>query len=484
MSLRLKSALQWVALALTAILLLRPESSNFGYAAGSAQPANIATSLTDQETVSITVYNSNIGLVKDARRLTLPSGVTELKFGEVAAKIMPQTVHIKSLTDPARLQVLEQNYEYDLLTPQKLLEKFVGKEITILKDGVEVPIIILSTNQGVVYKLGGRIFTGQPYNLIFPNIPNNLISQPTLVWLLENRSAAPQQIEATYLTQGITWKADYVAVLDSKDSNLDLSGWVTLENQSGASYQNARLKLVAGDVNRVIERRGAADAVAMLAEASAKPGAAPFSEESFFEYHLYSLQRPTTIKENQTKQVSLLSADRVPVTKRYFYRGSQQYFRTRYGAPIANQKVGVYVDIANKKTHNLGMPLPKGIVRVYKADAGGSLQFIGEDRIDHTPKDETIKIKMGDAFDIVGERKQTDWRKLADNLYEAAFEISLRNHKEEAVTVSVIEPMLRDWEILSSSHAYKKTDAHTAQFDIPVAKNGETKLQYRARYKF
>jgi hypothetical protein len=402
----------------------------------------------------------------------------------VAAKIMPHTVHIKSLTDPARLQVLEQNYEYDLLTPQKLLEKFVGKEITILKDGVEVPITILSTNQGVVYKLGGRIFTGQPHNLIFPNIPNNLISQPTLVWLLENRGAAPQQIEATYLTQGITWKADYVAVLDSKDKNMDLNGWVTLDNQSGATYQNARLKLVAGDVNRVIEQRGAADAVRALAEVSAKASPAPFSEESFFEYHLYSLQRPTTIKDQQTKQVALLSSDNVPVTKRYFYYGAQQYLRQRYGVPISTQKVGTYVEIANKKENRLGMPLPKGVLRVYKADTDGSLQFIGEDRIDHTPKDETIKIKMGDAFDIVGERKQTDWRKIADNLYEVAFEISLRNHKDERVTVSVVEPMLRDWEILSSSHSYKKIDAHTAQFDIPIARDGETKLQYRARFKF
>ncbi len=483
MRLRRRSALEFLALALIMILAPGAEWRIFAYAADPTG-AVVATSLADQETLSITVYNSNLGLIKDSRRLSLPAGVTQLKFSEVAAKIMPQTVHIKSLSDPKHLQILEQNYEYDLLTPQKLLEKFVGKEITILKDNVEVPIMILSVNQGIVYKLGGRIFTGQPHNLIFPNIPNNLISYPTLIWLLENRGIAPHKLEATYLTQGISWRADYVAVLDSKDKLLDLSGWVTLDNQSGASYQNARLKLVAGNVNRVIERRGTADAVRALSELSAKPAAAPFSEESFFEYHLYSLQRATTIKENQTKQVSLLSADGVPITKQYVYRGSQQYFRSRLGTSVSNQKIEVYVDIANKKENNLGMPLPRGTVRVYKADSDGSLQFMGEDRIDHTPKDEAIKIKMGDAFDIVGQRKQTDWRKLADNLYEAAFEISLRNHKEEAVRVSVIEPMLSDWEILSSSHAHKKTDAHTAQFDLPVAKNGETKLQYRVRYKF
>ena len=483
MRLRRSRASEFLALALIMILAPGAEWHRLAYAADT-DGAVVATSLLDQEAVSITVYNSNLGLVKDARRLRLPRGVIQLKFGEVAAKIMPQTVHIKSLSDPKRLQILEQNYEYDLLTPQKLLEKFVGKEITILKDGVEVPITILSVNQGIVYKLGGRIFSGQPHNLIFPSIPDTLISHPTLLWLLENHSTAPHQLEATYLTGGLSWRADYVAVLDSKDKLLDLSGWVTLENQSGATYQNARLKLVAGDVNRVIERRGAADAMRELSELSAKPATAPFSEESFFEYQLYSLQRATTIKENQTKQVSLLSADRVPITKQYVYRGSQQYFRSRLGSPVSNQKIGVYVEIANKKEQNLGMPLPKGVVRVYKADNDGSLQFIGEDRIDHTPKDETIKIKMGDAFDIVGQRKQTDWRKLADNLYEAAFEISLRNHKEDAVTVSVIEPMLADWEILSSSHTHKKTDAHTAHFDLPVGKNGETKLQYRVRYKF
>jgi hypothetical protein len=446
---------------------------------------NTNTGIEDQESVAVTVYNSDIGLIKDLRRLNLPSGLTELRFGEVAAKIMPQTVHIKSVSHPNQLQVLEQNYEYDLLTPRKLLDKFIGKEIMVLKEGVEVPITILSTNEGLVYKLGGRIFTGQPHNLIFPTIPSNLISRPTLLWSLENRGPGAQKVEATYLTRGLNWKADYVAVLDNKDKNLDLSGWVTLDNQSGVTYQNARLKLVAGDLNRVVEEYKARDAAVGQMELAARVASpAPFAEQSFFEYHLYSLQRPTTIKQQQTKQVSLLSADKIPVTKRYIFFGAPRYFQTRYTGLLPKQKVGVFVEIANKKEHNLGMPLPKGTLRVYKADGDGSLQFIGEDRIDHTPKDEMVKIKMGDAFDIVGERKQTDWRKIADNLYEAAFEISLRNHKDEPVFVRVIEPMMRDWEILSSSHRHEKTDAHTAEFEIPVAKDGETKLTYRARYKF
>ncbi|MGH7845848.1 MAG: DUF4139 domain-containing protein, partial [Candidatus Binatia bacterium] len=306
-------------------------------------PKNVATGLDDQEAVSVTVYNSDLGLIKDVRQIKLPAGLMELRFGDVAAKIMPQTVHIKSLTQASNPQVLEQNYEYDLLTPQKLLEKFTGKEIMVLKDGVEVPVTILSTNQGLVYRMGGRIFTGHAGNLIFPSIPENLISKPTLVWTLENRGNGSQRIEASYLTRGINWKADYVAVLDSKDKNMDLSGWVTLDNQSGATYRNAKLKLVAGDVNRVIDERGARDAIGALSELSAKAASPQFSQQSFFEYHLYSLQRPTTIKSQQTKQVSLLSADHIPVNKRYFYYGAQQYFRTKYGVPISHQKIGVYV---------------------------------------------------------------------------------------------------------------------------------------------
>ncbi len=447
-------------------------------------PSRLATTTDDQEGVSVTVYNSNMGLVKDVRRIQLLLGLADLKFSGVAAQIMPQTVHIKSLTDPSTLEILEQNYEYDLLTPQKLLEKFVGQQVMLLNDGIEVPITILSTNNGVVYRMGERIFTGHPGRIIFPSLPENLISKPTLVWLLENRLASKQRVEATYLTRGLNWKADYIAVLDKEDRIMDLKGWVTLNNQSGATYKNATLKLVAGDVNRVIEEYGAYDAIGRLQERAAKSAPASFTEQAFFEYHLYSLQRPTTIKNNQTKQVSLLTSNDVPVNKRFLYYGAQHYYRNRYGVPVSNQKVGVYVEIANKKENRLGMPLPKGTVRVYKADGDGSLQFIGEDRIDHTPKDETIKVKMGDAFDVVAERKQTEWRKLAPGLYEVSFEIKVRNHKESPVTVSVIEPIPGDWEILQNSHDYEKVEAHTVQFDVPVDKDEEAKLQYRVRVRF
>jgi hypothetical protein len=451
------------------------------------KPHNLTSRLEDQEEVSVTVYNSNLGLVKDTRRVHWPNGLTDLKFTGVAGQIMPQTVHIKSLTDPGGLEVLEQNYQYDLLTPEKLLDKFIGQQIKVLKDGIEIPVTILSTNNGLVYRMGDRIFTdrgGYPGQLIFPEIPENLIPKPTLVWRLVNRLDRPQKVEATYLTQGINWKADYVMVLDPEDRRADLTGWVTLDNRSGAEYRNAKLKLVAGDVNRVVDQVGYMAAARALEEVANKAAAPPFSEQAFFEYHLYTLQRPTTIKDNETKQVTLLASNRIPVTKRFLYYGAQNYYRTPYGVPVSNQKVGVYMDLANKTENHLGMALPKGTVRVYKADGDGSLQFVGEDRIDHTPKDETIRIKMGEAFDIVAERKQTEWRKLGDDLYEVGFEVSLRNHKDSPVTVSVIEPIPGDWEILQSSHDYRKVEAHTAQFDVPVMKNGEVKLRYRVRMRF
>ncbi len=468
----------------TALLVISPDSMGAQTGSQQATPHDLTSSLKDQGEVSVTVYNSNIGLVKDTRRLTLLPGVTALKFTEVASQIMPQTVHIKSLTNPSVLDVLEQNYEYDLLTPEKLLDKFVGQEIRVIKDGVEVPITILSTTGGIVYRMGDRIFTGHPGHLVFPRLPDNLLAHPTLVWLLDNSLGRPQRVEATYLTKGLNWRADYVAILDKEDQRMDLTGWVTLENKSGATYKNARLKLVAGDVNRVVEEVGFRRAADTLEAALAKPASAPFTEQVFFEYHLYTLQRPTTIKDNQTKQVSLLRAHQVPITKRLLYYGAHQYYLTQYGTPVSNQKVGVYVEIANKKENRLGVPLPKGVVRVYKADGDGSLQFIGEDRIDHTPKDETIKVKIGEAFDVVAERKQTDWRKVSRRVVEAAFEVSIRNHKETPVTVSVVEPIPGDWEILQSSHTYTKIEAHTVRFDVPVAKDSEATLKYRVRVKW
>jgi len=461
----------------------------FGAEKSVTKAAPVVSSLEDQTGVAVTIYNVNLGLVKDQRSIILPDGSGELKFMDVASQIIPASVYIKSLVNPDSLRVLEQNYEYDLLNPQKLLDKYVAKEVKLYSRNPYtereeiVTATLLSNNGGPIFRIGDEITFGHPGRIIFPGMPENLISKPTLVWLIENSLRSPQKVEASYLTNGINWRADYVVTLNDKDTEADLSGWVTIDNKSGAIYKDARLQLVAGDVNRVKDEYEYQDKMMRVAEMAAK--AAPqFKEEEFFEYHLYTLQRPSTIKENQTKQISLVTADSVPVRKELLYHGAAYYYHNRYGEAITNQKVGVFVEIENKKEHNLGIPLPKGTVRVYKQDAEGGLQFVGEDSIDHTPKDEKVRVKLGDAFDVVGSRRQTDWKKIASDTYEAAFEISLRNHKKEDVVVKVIEPIPGDWTMLSSSQDYKKSEAFTAEFNIPVPKDKETKITYRVRMRF
>ncbi len=454
------------------------------------KPAALSTGLEDQTGVALTIYNVNLGLVKDQRSLKLPKGTGELRFMDVASQIIPTSVHIKSVANSDSLQVLEQNYEYDLLNPQKLMDKYVGKEVKLYYKNPYtereeiVNATLLSNNGGPIFRIGDEITFGHPGRVIFPGVPENLISKPTLVWLIENSLSSLQKVEASYLTNGINWRADYVVTLNEKDDRADLSGWVTIDNRSGATYRDARVKLVAGDVNRAKDELAYQKGMMRMAEAAAKPAAPQFKEEEFFEYHIYTLQRPATVKENQTKQISLVSADDIKVKKELVYYGAQYYYRSAYGEKISNQKIGVFVEIANRKEDNLGIPLPKGTVRVYKRDSEGSLQFVGEDSIDHTPKDEKARVKLGDAFDVVGGRKQTDWKKIAYDTYEAAFEVSLRNHKKEDVVVKVIEPIPGEWTMLSSSHAYKKTEAFTAEFNITVPKDKETKLTYRVKIRF
>jgi hypothetical protein len=454
---------------------------------------NITTAtsaLDDQTGVALTIYNVNLGLVKDQRNIKLGKGISDLRFMDVAAQIMPTSVHIKSLIDPETLRVLEQNYEYDLLNPQKLLDKYVGKEVKLYTKNPYtereelVTATLLSNNGQPLFKIGDEITFGHPGRIIFPGVPEDLNAKPTLVWMLENSLPSTQKIEASYLTNGINWRSDYVVTLNDRDDKADLSGWVTIDNHSGATYKNAKLKLVAGDVNRVKDEKEYEGKMMRVAETAAKAAAPPFKEDSFFEYHIYTLERPATVKDNQTKQISLVSADDIPVRKELLYYGANYYYYSRYGETMSNQKVGVFLEVANKKENNLGMPLPKGTVRVYKSDKEGSLQFVGEDSIDHTPKDEKIRIKLGDAFDVVGSRKQTDWKKIAYDTYEAAFEISLRNHKKEDAVVKVVEPIPGDWTMLTSSHAYKKSEAFTAEFSIPVPKEQEAKLVYRVRMRY
>ena len=407
----------------------------------------------DRESVMITVYNQNFGLVREIRDLSLARGLVSLEFGDVASSIQPETVHLRGL-DGGRLTVLEQNYQYDLLSPQKLLEKYVGRTVKVyrwnevLGQDEMVEAEVLSVNQGTILKIGDEITFNYPGRLAFPEVPDNLISRPTLLWKLDSGSNR-QRVETSYLTHNLNWKADYVMVVDENDRRGDITGWVTLTNQSGASYENEA-----------------------------------FAEEAFFEYHLYTLNRPATVLNNEQKQVTLLEASDFGIKKRLIFYGAAYYFRGAYGQVESNQKVGVFLDFENSEKNGLGMPLPAGIVRVYKSDASGAQQFIGEDRIDHTPRDETVRIKMGEAFDVVGDRRQMDFDIIADCVTESEWEIKLRNHKDEEVEVEVFEPIGADWEILSSSHRATKLDAHTFKFTVKIPPRGETTINYRVRVRW
>lgn len=441
----------------------------------------------DQTNIEVTVYNSNLGLVKDTRNIKLNTGIGELRFMDVAASIKPVTVKAVSVNMPGAFTVLEQNYEYDLMNANKLLDKYVGKKIKLIDRNIyknkekEIEATLLSNNQGQVYKIGDEIYLGHPGYKVLPELPEDLIAKPTLMWLYDNSANDPHDLEVSYLTNNINWKADYVLTLGKDDKKADLSGWVTVDNRSGTTYRDATLKLVAGEVNRA-EPEGRVMYKRKMDFAMAESMRAPqFTENSFFEYHIYDLERKTTIKDKQTKQINLLEATDIDIEKELLVYGMQSYFTRRYRQQNPKQPVNVYVKLKNSKKNNLGMPLPKGIMRLYKEDHKGSLQFIGEDRIEHTPKDEEVRLKIGEAFDVVAERIQTDYKVISSRVHESEWEITLKNHKKEDITVGIIEPLYSDWRVINKTHPYKKIDAFTLRFDVPVKKDEEVKVKYRIR---
>jgi hypothetical protein len=410
---------------------------------------------------------------------------------DIAAQVNPATVHIVSVTVPKELDVLEQNYEYDLLSPQKLLQKYVGKELTLIRQTmdnnstkeVSTQALLLADNDGPVWKVGNEIITGLPTDhYVFPDLPENLYSKPTLVWLLDNHRAGEQTVEASYLTNQVSWNADYVLTVHSGEKSADLNGWVTVDNKSGAGFRNAQLQLVAGELNRVTPPMSA---MRFAMEAKAVAAAPPqFAQEALSEYHLYTLERRTNIQNNETKQISLLAAAGAAIEKVFEVDG-QEYYYLNPGSPgqPTKEPVKVLIKFENSEANSLGIPLPAGTVRVYQGDSKGRLQFVGEDRIGHTPKDETVSLHIGNAFDVVAERLQTDFQRLALRTVELEYQISLRNHKADPITVVVNEPIGGDWTILNSTFKYEKTAAFAARFTVPVAANAEAQLKYRVRIR-
>ena len=446
-------------------------------------------------------------IIKQEREFTLDAGRSRVRFTDVASQIDPTTVSFASLTDPDGTHVLEQNYEFDLVSTEKLMRRFLDAEITVEQThGDSISTFtgtLLSTSGGLILRGddgGVQVINGYS-NVQFPELPGGLITKPTLVWDILTNKPGPHQTRVTYETKAITWWADYnIVYAEGENANrglLDIGAWVSIINQSGATYPEARLKLIAGDVHRaptpapMYRAKGRA-----MDYALAEAGVGGFEEKAFFEYHLYTLGRPTTLPDNSTKQIELFPAARnVPCEKILVYYGLGSRYPL-YGSPMidrnfgvqSNKKVDIYLRFKNEEEIGMGMPLPSGRIRVSQLDpADNTLEFIGEDKIDHTPKDEEVLIKLGSAFDVVGERKQIDFS--VDNRrdwMEEVLEIKIRNHKDEPVKVLVKENLYRwtNWKITSQTHDYEKVDSRTIHFPVTVEKDGEVTVRYTVHYSW
>ncbi len=426
-----------------------------------------------RESIALTVYNNNLGVVRDVRLFDLKKGQSEVKLLDVPSLIDPTTVKITASEHPKDVEILEQNFEYDLVNQEKLLEKYIDKQISLTDDkGNKTEGILLSSQ-------GGQITLSSPsgilmfpsttqYRISVPNLPEGLITRPTLIWNVSSNSTLNQEpLEVLYQTSGISWHAEYIISLADDDKSLDLTGWVSVDNKCGATFENAKLKLVAGAINKVYNNDGYsihgsrgnqnAEKLAMMAPS--------FEERGLFEYHIYDLGRQVTIKNNEVKQISLLEADKVKAQKIYSFRGGRN--------------AEVTIKFENAKENNMGMPLPEGIVRVMKKDKDGSYQFVGEDRIKHTPRDEKITLKVGDAFDLIGERVVIDSKSNGDRTSRETIQITLKNRKDEDVTIDALETMgYNNWEIIKQSMDFEKKNANEIVFHVPVKARSEQKVEY------
>jgi hypothetical protein len=449
---------------------------------GSTAGEQVETTSDDQTDVAITIYNDGTGLVKDTRSLELPNGEFDLIFMDVAANIDPTSVHFISRTNPDAIGVLEQNYEYDLVDTAKLYQRHIDHHISVrTEDGRTIEGTLLSNSGGMVISTeNGIVIVNDVVEVSFEELPEGLMTRPTLRWSLLCNRAGRHDCEMSYLTSGMGWIANYVAIVGPNDDRLDLSGWVTITNNSGTNYNDATLKLVAGDIHRVRPQYDMA-ATGYLREGFGAPGGGGFEEESFFEYHLYTLQRPATVLNNQQKQLSLLEGENIGVTKILIFQPGGRYYNR---GDSVEGKIRVSLEFMNSEANGLGIPLPKGTLRVYKEDSSGALQFIGEDSIDHTPKDEKIEIYLGEAFDIVGERVVLDRREVRQGVWEYDVKVTIRNHKDEDVQILYWDYVGGDWEVRNSSLDFTQRDASTIEFKIPVEANGETDLTYTIRQEW
>lgn len=460
------------------------------------------TTAGERTSVDLTIYNQNLSLIREERKITIPADISRVIIPDIPATIDGTSLHFSSLTDPFAVRVLEQNYQYDLVSQAKLMEKYIGKQVEFVRLNEETKkeytvrgkLISSSFSGGLVAEIDGKIEINPAGRLILPSLPEGLILKPQLEWLVENEKAGEHKTEISYLAGSLSWNANYVALLNKDDSKLDLTGWVTLTNNSGTSFKDAGLKLVAGDVN--IVRQEFDRARPMMKEMSLAAAEPQFKQTELFEYKLYTLQRHTDLNNNETKQIELITGHNVTSKKvfiydglsdqwRYWYRNYSYRDQSSFGQQ-SNQKVGVFVTFKNDEKSGLGIALPKGKVRVYKRDEDGKEQFIGEDLIDHTPKDEELRLYLGNAFDIVGERVQKDFKTISKRVVEETIEIKVRNHKKEAVEVQIYEHPWRwsEWEITKFSTNFEKVDQSTIKFPVKIGKDEEKVVTYTIRYSW
>lgn len=451
--------------------------------------SDVQTGKNDQKQVSLTIYERDLALVRDVRQVPLQNGTVKVRFVDVSERIQPETVMLKDQSS-GRISVAQIYFDNNLLTPQTLLESYVGKKVKVIKTNpatgaeTEEQAEVLSAQGGIILKIGNRIETSVPGRIVYDHIPNGLQAKPTLTVELDSNSNRSQQLELDYLTNGIGWNANYVAQLNDSETRMNLSGWAAISNNSGTEFKNARVQLIGGSPN-MTSARPMLNAAARSAKFDAMPARNEISQESFADYHLYTLPQKVTLANNQTRQYSLLSANDVKVKKEWVLNGGNYYYRSRMPDVSGNLPVNMTVTFKNTKGDRLGMPLPGGTVRFYQTDNRGNQQFLGESQMSHTPVNGTVSLKMGESFDVTGSRKQTEYKMLPSQdqtvrTYESAYEIVLKNAKNNSVTVQVKEPIPGSWQILQENYSHVR-DGMTAVWNIKVPANGESTLNYRVR---
>jgi len=480
-----KIAVEYVSSAIMAMVVLILPCSAAG---------NEMTASEQQNGIDITIYNSDLALVRENRTVLLDRGVDKLTWSGVAAQVLAETAVLRDLSHPNQLRLQEQNFVYDKLTPAKLLEKSLGKEITVVHTnpvtGLEVRevAIVLSVSDGLVLKFEDRIETGVTGRLIFSEIPNDLHTKPTFLFSLNDDLTGQHYLELSYLTRGLSWQADYVAVLNDADDFIDLNGLATVTNHSGLDYPKVNLQLVAGEVHRVQSAVTTSRKMLKMAASAEMADIAQVTNESLLEYHLYHIPHAIALYENQTKQISFLAARAIPVIKEYRLDGEGAGFSNIVNSTPQKQKVNIRLSFQNQGG-DLGVPLPRGTVRIYKKDSQGQRLFAGEDWIEHISEKQFVTLKLGQAFDIETEKLQIDFKQvnqdaLHGNIIEAAYRIVLKNAKKEAIVVQVQEPIPGDWEVLSESLPHKKLTAGLIEWRVSVAAGGAAELTYRVRVRY